>query len=272
MPVQQGQLGHQALDPGPLDHHHRPAGEGVLEGVARVPQGQHSHRPALAGEGELLKLPSGAGVGELPPQNQGQAAVAEGGGDENVPHAQGPSRKPPAAPGEQQQPAPKGAGEHQKQPAGAQQPLRPAEGRQEHEHRRPGLAHRVLQKGPAGEKGQSPEPGPQGGGQGAAPPGHGRSVQLPGAGQQQVVHREVQRQEGVQIDHRHGLPPFPKGVPIIRSVPLQKRSEPGQDKKTGKRTCLGSRSVFRPSHAGMFMYPRCPVQRPGSAGGTTAGD
>ena len=250
LPVQPGQFRQERAELLPLHHHHGPAGEGVLEGVARVPKGQQLHRAPLTGEGEFLELPPCPGVGELPPQHQGEDPVAQRRRNEDAPH---PQRGPQQAPGhhrglpgqgDQQQQPPKGAGEDQKQPPCPQQLLGPAIGHQEHGHRRPGLAGRVLQKGPARQQGQGGIPCPQPGGQGHPPPAPGLPVQPASAGQQQIVHPEVQGQEGVQIDHRHSIPPSsPLGLaPIIAPPPTQKKSQQGAPAQQKSKTFRIERS------------------------------
>ena len=231
LPVQHGQFRHQGLEFFPLNDHHRPACDRILQGVARVPQGQHRHRAPLPGEGQLLKLSPRPGVGKLPPQQQGEHSIAQSRRNEDAPHPQrGPQQPPcprvtPPDHGHQQQRPPEGTGEHQEQRPCPQQPLRPTKGRQEHKHRRAGLADRVLQKAPVRQQGQSSIGRSQGGGQRGPPPAHRLPIQLAGTGQQQIVHHKIQHQEGIQIDHRHSIPSShsPSSLsPIIRPAPLKK--------------------------------------------------
>ena len=57
LPVQPGQFRQERGASPPSTTTTGPAGEGVLEGVARVPKGQQLHRAPLTGEGEFLELP-----------------------------------------------------------------------------------------------------------------------------------------------------------------------------------------------------------------------
>ena len=177
----------------------------------------------------------GLGLGKLPPQDQGEGPVAQSRRDQDPPHPQTWPQQAPgpggAAPrqGHQNQHAPKGAGQHQKQRPPPQQPVRRPIRRQQHPRRRQRRAHRMAQSAQPRQQGQHPIACPQSRRQGQPTAANGAPIQPGGAGQQAVVHRQVQGKAGVQIDGGHGLPPLVWCFPSIRRSGFKKGQKRGAE-------------------------------------------